>query len=394
MKTKLFFIIIAAAFLTQLYLIVTKPKLPSVQLHLKEQSFAELPNWANANKQTSLHAFQISCRAFLKQDPNKSIGSQYIDLKVKDWHPVCKAAMLIDTKSEAAAQTFFETWFKPVEFYLKKPVTGLFTGYYMPLLKGSLTKTEQYQVPIYNVPSNLITANLELFDSSLKHRRINGRIENNRLVPYYTREEINHGAIDKLSSVIVWVDSQLQRLILEIEGSGVVQLPDGKKIGIGYAGENGVAYTSIASVLIHKNVMTRDNASMQHIYRYFNEHPEEITPVLNQNKSFVFFTKLANHDALGAQGVPLTPGYSLAIDRKWIPIGAPLWLSTTRPDHALETQKPFHRLMIAQDTGGAIRGAVRGDVYWGEGEKATEIAGKMKNPGRYWLLLPRHVVIP
>jgi membrane-bound lytic murein transglycosylase A len=182
-------------------------------------------------------------------------------------------------------------------------------------------------------------------------------------------------------------------LFLEIQGSGIIELDDGSRVFIGYNGQNGAPYTAIAGVLIKQGVMTKDSASMQAIKRYLEANPAQINPVINQNQSFIFFHKLNLEGALGSQGVPLTPGYSLAVDRRWIPMGTPLWLSTTRPDSKnLDRNKPVQRLMVAQDTGGAIKGKVRGDVYWGEGEKATLIAGHMKNPGHYWLLLPRDAI--
>lgn len=357
---------------------------------LKQAAFTQLPGWQSAKVKKSLLAFQVSCKAFLKQDPERSVGSQHMKLKAKDWHPLCKAAMTINPVTEKAAREFFQTWFTPVEFVDNKPVRGLFTGYYMPLLHGSLTKTQKYNVPLYGVPSDLVTVNLADFDPGLKNRRVVGRIKEGKLVPYYTREAINNGAINQKAPVIVWVDNHIDRLFLEIQGSGTVELEDGSHIYVGYAGQNGAPYNPIARVLIDKGVMTKDNASMQRIRGYLDENPHELHKVLNQNKSFVFFRQLKDNAAQGAQGVSLTPGYSLAVDLKWIPLGAPLWLNTTRPDAQSDNKKVFQRLMIAQDTGGAIRGVVRGDVYWGAGDKATYIAGHMKNPGHYWLLLPRH----
>jgi membrane-bound lytic murein transglycosylase A len=353
-------------------------------------TFKNLPGWKSGEIQTSLQAFQISCKTFLRQHPEKQVGSKHIDLKIKDWQPACKAALAVPANSNQAARAFFETWFTPVAFHKGKPVRGLFTGYYMPYLKGSLTKTATYNVPIYSVPSNLVTADPKLFDSKLKHhRKFVGQVQKKKLLPYYTRAQINKGAINKFSSVIVWINDPVERQFLEIEGSGIVQLPDGKKMYIGYAGENGAPYTSIAQILINKGVMTRDNASMQRIRRYFKQHPKQVNAILNQNKSFVFFEALKQEAALGAQGVPLTAGYSLAIDRKWIPMGAPIWLSTTSPDKATKKENKLQRLMIAQDTGGAIQGKVRGDVYWGDGDEAVYTAGHMKNPGYYWILLPK-----
>ena len=390
MKNKLLYISLFVIALLVLTFVLWKPA--PHELGFRKASFSELPGWKNADTKKSLIAFQISCKAFLKQNPNKSVGSDYVNLKVKDWYPACNEALLIKADSTKQAKDFFQKWFTPVEFFNKKPVKGLFTGYYMPLLTGSIKKTKEYHIPIYGLPNNLIRINLELFDPELKNRRIVGRLKNNQIVPYYTRAEINQGAIAQSAPVIAWVNNSVDRSFLEIQGSGIIKLTDGSQLVVGYAGQNGAPYTPIAQVLIDKGVMTKHNASMQHIRQYLEENPAQLNPVLNKNKSFVFFETIHHEAAFGAQGVALTPGYSLAIDRKWVPLGAPVWLNTTRPDHLSSKQKAFQRLMIAQDTGGAIRGIVRGDVYWGAGERATSIAGRMKNPGHYWLLLPEHTL--
>lgn len=360
-------------------------------LHLKKASFSQLPGWSQANTQLSLAAFEKSCRVFVKQNRQTFVGSPFVNITAQDWHPICHAALNVDKSSSKQVKDFFQTWFVPVAFYDNHPISGLFTGYYLPLLHGSLTKSERYHVPIYRVPSDLITVDLGQFKPELKNQRIVGRIDGQQFVPFYTREEINQGAIEKTASVIVWVDNPVDRLFLEIQGSGIVQLDDGSKLFVGYAGQNGAPYTAIGQVLIKKGVMTKENASMQAIQDYLEAHPKDIDLVLNQNKSFVFFETLARESAIGAHGIELTTGYSLAVDRKWVPMGVPIWLNTTRPAYHADRQIPFQRLMIAQDTGGAIRGMVRGDVFWGAGKRATAIAGKMKNNGHYWLLLPRTV---
>jgi membrane-bound lytic murein transglycosylase A len=355
--------------------------------------FEQLPGWDASALKKSLNTFKTSCRAFIKQEPERVVGTDSITLQAKDWHPACRAALKLNPDSESVAKTFFQKWFVPVEFYDSKHLKGLFTGYYMPLIKGSHTKSAEYNVPIYGIPDDLVNVDLGLFISHLKNRKLVGRLSGNRLIPYYTREQINKGAIKNKAQVLLWIHSPIDRLFLEIQGSGVIELEDGSQEYIGYDAQNGAPYTAIAGVLIKKGVMTKDNASMQAIKRYLEEHPKQMDPIINKNKSFVFFRKLNLAGALGSQGVALTPGYSLAVDIQWIPMGTPLWLSTSRPDSKnLEANKPMQRLMIAQDTGGAIKGKVRGDVFWGGGERATLIAGHMKNEGHYWLLLPKHTV--
>lgn len=335
-------------------------------LALTKVSFEELPGWDKADVKKSLSAFQLSCKTFLKQEPSQATGSQLIKLKAGDWHPACKAALTLESISEEAARTFFEKWFHPLEFGQKKPVHGLFTGYYAPQLDGSLKKTSKYSTPIYGLPKH-------------KHKR------------HYTRAQIDKGVLKKKAPVIAWIRSPAERLFLEIEGSGVIQLKNGEKLYLGYAGENGAPYTSIGKVLIDRGVLTKDNASKSAIIRYLESHADKANNIMHKNKSFVFFENLKRPMAIGAKDTALTPGYSLAIDKKWIPLGAPLWLDTKRPDVEQNNEKQFQRLMIAQDTGGAIRGFMRGDIYWGTGKIATFLGEHMKNQGHYWLLLPKHI---
>lgn len=339
---------------------------------LTKVSFEELPGWDEADVKKSLLAFQKSCKTLLKQKPSNPTGSEHIKLKAGDWHPACKAAVALESISEDTAKIFFEKWFHPLEFEQKKPVSGLFTGYYMTRIDGSLHKTAKYTTPIYGLPK--------------------GKGQNNsKRSIHYTREQIDNGVIKKIAPVIAWIHSPIERLFLEIEGSGVIQLTNGEKIYLGYAGENGAPYTSISKVLIDRGIMTKHNASKSSIMRYLETHADKANDILHKNKSFVFFENLKKPIAIGAQDITLTPGYSLAIDKKWIPLGAPLWLNTKTPDVRQDSEKRFQRLMIAQDTGGAIHGFMRGDIYWGTGKIATYLGEHMKNGGHYWLLLPKHI---
>ncbi len=360
----------------------------------KEVTFEQLPGWQTGDFKKSFQTFQISCRIFTKQNPEHKAGTKKIDLQIKDWLPACHQALKINPATDLEAKSFFEKWFVPVEFNVNnQPVQGMFTGYYMPVLKGSHTETPEFNIPIYQMPSNLVTVHLGHFLPQYKNTKLVGRVDKARVMPFYTREEINKGAIKDTAEVLAWIHSPVDRVILEIQGSGVIEFNDGKKMYIGYDGQTGLTYTSIASVLIKKRILTKDNASMHNIKKYLEAHPQQMVEVLNQNKSFVFFQKLPNNAAYGSQNVPLTPGFTLAVDRKWIPMGMPLWLSTVQPDHInLNHSIPMNRLMIAQDVGGAIRGKVRGDVFWGEGDEATHIASHMKNKGHYWLLIPNQVL--
>ena len=392
MKNKLLYIgtIVVIIFLLLILFFWFKPK-KAIEIQLHPVSYSNLPGWKDGNLLPSFKTFLASCKVFLKLPPNKSVGSEFINLSARDWFPACQAAAQLNTPySLNQVRTFFQTWFKAVEFHDGRPVKGLFTGYYMSSLKGSLTPTKHFNVPIYGIPDDLVSVHLNDFDPAFKNKTIIGRVvKKHRFVPYHTREEIDNGALKGKAPVIAWVDNKIDRLFLEIQGSGVIELPDGSPLYVGYSAQNGAPYTAIAGVLIKEGVMTRDNASMQRIKSYLESHPEKIRPVLNQNKSFVFFEVSKTSDAFGTLGIALTPGYSMAVDPKWVPLGTPVWLNTSRPMLKTDKNLPFRRLMIAEDTGGAIRGPVRGDVYWGAGEKATSIAGKMKNPGHYWILLPK-----
>lgn len=383
------------------YPLKERPKLPQLStselpeskygLRLKTGRFENLFGWykLDAEIKSSLQAFLLSCNVFLKKNPDDFVGSDYIRLQAKDWYPACKAASLVDKNSEQAAREFFEKWFVPVQFKYARVVTGLFTGYYVPLVSGSLTKSKDFSVPIYALPSNLVSASLKNFSKNLPAKTIVGRVDGNRLVPFYTREQINAGMIDDNAEVLAYVGNEVDRLTIEIEGSGVIELPNKEHLLVGFAGTNGRAYRAIASVLIENDKMKRDKANMENIKKYFQKYPEEEKNVVNANESFVFFRKLPNNKVVGSQGVPLTPGFSMAVDRKWIPMGIPLWLNTSVYDVKSKEEVYLERLMIAQDAGGSIKGIVRGDIYFGEGEDAKKNALSVSSVGHYWLLLPR-----
>lgn len=347
------------------------PVVVNPELSLKRVNFQDLPGWDKARIKNSLIAFQQSCQNFLKLEPTHSAGSKQILLKAQDWQPACKAAVLINDNDEGKARQFFEHWFYPVELNKKKPVHGVFTGYYTPQVQGSLTKTREFNTPVYGLPRNL--------DWNNKKRN-----------SFPTREQIDSGALKNKAPILAWINSPAQRLFMEIEGAGVIKLDSGKNLYLGYAGENGAPYTSVGGALINKGIFTKDNASKNALQHFLEGNSKTAQAALHQNQSFVFFQHLQKPITIGAQGMALTPGYSLAIDRRWIPLGAPLWLDTKIPSKKTNQDKQFQRLMVAQDTGGAIRGLVRGDIYWGSSKRAAYLGEHMKNEGRYWLLLPKN----
>jgi membrane-bound lytic murein transglycosylase A len=308
---------------------------------------------------------------------------------------VCTRAAALDAANEAAVRAFFETEFAPYRISRGGIPEGLFTGYYEPLLNGSKTRAGPYQTPLLGVPSDLITVDLGRFREALRGQNIVGRVEQNRLVPYPTRAEIVRNGLPP-AQALVYVDDPVDAFFLQIQGSGRVMLDDGTTLRAAYAGQNGQPYTAIGGVLIQMGALTRENVSMQSIRAWLAANPDRMAELLDRNASYVFFNVQPLGDpsigAAGAQGVPLTPRASLAVDSNLHPYGVPLFLETTvpTPDGALPEPR-FDRLLIAQDTGGAIRGAVRGDVYWGFGDEAGAIAGRMRSMGTLTVLLPRAV---
>jgi membrane-bound lytic murein transglycosylase A len=264
---------------------------------------------------------------------------------------------------------------------------GLITGYYEPLLHGSRTFSPKYRYPVRAAPDDLLVVDLSTLYPELKNLRLRGRLQGNKVVPYYSRAEIEAGDAPLSGKELAWVDDPVELFFLQVQGSGRIVMDDGEIMRVGYADQNGYPYRSIGRWLVDNGELTLDQASMQGIKDWVRRNPQRLPELLNTNPSYVFFRELPNHDAgpLGALGVPLTPERSIAIDPRGMPLGAPVWLATTRPN----SNEAMNRLVLAQDTGGAIRGNVRADFFWGFGDQAGKLAGAMKQPGRMWVLLPR-----
>lgn len=355
--------------------------------YLKKTEYSALPGWEADNSADALAPLQKSCDAILKADAATTFGPLPYAGTYADWQDVCRK--LPDAADEAAARLFFAENFTPYEIWDDQDRDGLFTGYYEPVLRGSLTRKKPYLIPLYARPADLITVNLGDFKPGLKGETVMGRVKGEKLVPYYTRAEIEKGKL-KGQKKVVWVDDAVDAFFLHIQGSGRVILPKGKVMQVGYAAANGRAYTAIGKELVRRGALDKKDVSMQTIRAWLEAHPKEAPGVLDVNESYVFFRKLDTKAPLGAQGVELTPGRSLAVDRKLVPYGAPVWMDAETPEKTGRLQ----RLMIAQDTGGAITGAVRGDFFWGAGAEAAEKAGIMKSAGQAYILLPKTVEVP
>jgi len=346
---------------------------PAAVATLRPASFATIPGWRADDQRDGWEAFLRSCAALSSQPA---------------WGEVCTEASALAPVEPEAVRRFFVSRFTP--YQVVNPggsEHGLITGYFEPLLRGSRTASGPYRYPLYGVPDDLLVVDLSEVYPELRHLRLRGRIEGRRVVPYHSRVEIESGRARLEGREILWVDDPLDLFFLQVQGSGRVQLDTGETVHVGYADQNGHPYTSIGRTLVERGELTAEEASMQGIRAWAARSPGKVAEQLGQNASYVFFRELpaSGPGPLGTLGVPLTAGRSLAVDARSIPLGAPVFLATTWPRSA----EPLQRLMLAQDTGGAIKGGVRADVFWGFGAEAGELAGRMREQGRLWVLLPR-----
>ncbi len=350
-------------------------------------TYAALPGWQTDHQAETLAAFRLSC-AHLTENLGGNGQAASLGGTASAWQPACVAAASVSA-TDSDARAFFESWLQPFALSQDGNPSGLFTGYYEPEMRGARAPGGEYEVPLLAKPNDLVSVDLGAFADDLKGRRITGRIEKTSFVPYYDRAEIEGGALRSRRLEFLWLAYPVDAFFLQIQGSGRVRLADGRIIRVNYAGQNGRPYVPIGRVLMERGQIPRDQVSLQTIRAWLDAHPSEAAEVMNTNPSFVFFrevTGLKPEDGPpGALGAQLTPGRSVAVDRAYIPLGAPLFIDTTDP---LDGQ-PFRRLMVAQDTGGAIKGAVRADIFYGWGADAEARAGKMRGQGRAFVLLPR-----
>ncbi|HET9212810.1 MAG TPA: MltA domain-containing protein [Thermoanaerobaculia bacterium] len=365
------------------------------RLVLKPATFQDLPGWHGDAVEEALPAFLLSCQKIDSLPdgvPVSDKGSEIFAGRAGDWRPLCAEAARIPPGDREAVRRFFETRFQPWSARNHGNPLGLFTGYYEPLLHGSRKRHGRYTVPLYGRPPELVTVDLGRFRDDLRGRRIAGKVVEGSLIPFPDRREIDEGALAGRKLEIVWVDDPIGAFFLQVQGSGRVELAEGGEIRVGYAAQNGRPYTSIGKALIQSRALNPETVSLQTIRAWLEAHPDKIDQVLEKDASYVFFQEVKGEGPLGAEGVPLTPGRSLAVDLNYLPLGVPLWLSGGMPaPQEGEPDRKLHRLLIAQDTGGAIRGPVRGDLFWGFGPEAEAVAGRMKHRGKLWVLLPKGI---
>ncbi|MFN7835781.1 MAG: murein transglycosylase A [Burkholderiaceae bacterium] len=307
---------------------------------------------------------------------------------------VCSMAALQGSAPPMAAEPakrWIERYFTAYEV-LPGDERSLFTGYYEPELRGSLQADQIYRTPLYGAPPDLLTVQLATLYPALKNQRVRGRLDGNKVVPYFSRADMARGQTGQ-AQALVWIDDPLDAFLLEVQGSGRVTLPDGQSWRLGYADQNGHPYVAIGKKLVEWGELPASEATIPGIRSWARAHPGRVRELLDQNPSVVFFRKTPLTDPMvgpnGSLGVPLTPERSLAVDPSVVPLGSMVFLDTTRPDGA-----PFQRLLLAQDTGGAIKGRVRGDIFWGWGSQAGELAGVTRQSGRLWLIWPKGLAPP
>lgn len=340
---------------------------------LEPTGFEALTGWKDDDVTAAFGAFVEGCTALRTQTR---------------WTDVCSRAAGLSNTDADAIRAFFETGFVPHRVVGAEPdAPGLLTGYYEPLLHGSRTPDARFRHPIFAAPDDLITVDLAGVAPDTRNIRLRGRLQGRKLVPYWSRAEIEEGKARLAGRELVWVDDAVELFFLQVQGSGRVRLPDGSTVRVGYADQNGHPYRSIGRVLVDRGDLPLEKASMQGIKAWGQANPSRLAALLAENPSYVFFRELPAGDGgpLGALGVPLTPGRSIAVDPTVVPLGAPVFVSTTWPN----SPRAMDRLVMAQDTGGAIRGAVRADFFWGFGAEAGEQAGRMRQPLKMWVLLPR-----
>lgn len=346
---------------------VPKPAEPPLQA----ASWSDLPGWQEDDPLRAFEAFRASCSA-LEGKPL--------------WRATCASAR--ETSPTSDIRAWFEAQFQP--WALVNPDgsrTGLVTGYYEPLLKGSRARKPPYLSPLFAPPEDMVVVELAELYPELKNLRLRGRVEGRKLVPYYSRAEWAKQEETRGGGALFWIDDPLDLFFMQVQGSGQIVLDDGTRVRVSYADQNGHPYRSIGKWLADQGELKVEQASMQNIKAWARANPKRVQELLNANPSLVFFRELPVNGSgpPGALGVPLTPERSIAVDPRIVTLGAPVFLATTWPNEA----RPLNRLMLAQDTGGAIRGAVRADFYWGSGAEAGSQAGRMRQQGSMWVLMPR-----
>ncbi|MBJ26543.1 MAG: murein transglycosylase [Alphaproteobacteria bacterium] len=389
---KCFMFLITLVFVTAGCVPLTETPSLTNNIRFEPTNFSNIPYWDDDDHEIALEAFNRSCKAILNNPYDTNITTQNPH-KNKNWFAVCEIASTLERANNNAAKKFFEKFFVPYSVGQGSIKEGLFTGYYEPVIRGSLSRSERYNVPLYGIPSDMISIKLNEFSDDFPDKVITGRLQGSKFVPYYTRSDIENGKAGLQGSEIAWLEDYTDSFFLHIQGSGQILFEDGSRKRISYAASNGHKYFAIGRKLIQDGEIPKTEISMQRIREWLKQNPSRAKSLTEQNPSYIFFRWNNNTNTkvgpIGSQGIPLTSGRSIAIDRRFFTFGTPIWLKTKIPAAQENKKQDIYRLVIAQDTGSAIKGIIRGDLFIGTGDEAGEIAGKMKEIGRYWVFLPK-----
>ncbi len=388
-------------------------KIPNAAL--EPVGWDDLDGWAGDDHASAFATFYASCRPIVRSNAFRLAAEHRRPARARLAHTaptapatlsgdarpvraaldqVCSRAVKEGRLETQAARQFFETNFVPVRIRKLGDSAGFLTGYYEPIVDGSRFPTREFSVPLYRRPRDLVAPGVPDGAPFPNTGRALRRTAEGELVPYYDRGEIEDGALDGQHLEICWLRSATDALFIQIQGSARIRLEDGALLRINYAAHNGYSYVPVGRVLIERNLVPREEMSMQRIREWMHDHPEEAKDVRRQNRSVVFFRILGLNDdteAIGGQGIPLSAGRSIAVDKALHVYGTPFFIEADLPLASPRSQTPFRRTMIAQDTGSAIVGPARADLYFGAGDEAGQVAGRIRQPGRFAILLPREL---
>lgn len=354
-------------------------------------AWKDIAGWASDDHAQAYKAFRVSCTSIAAQQ-NPPDDSKALGASLREPCRLAKARAITD---DATARAFFEENFVPLQISRLGEDAGFVTGYYEPILEGSRTRTDVFNVPVYRRPSNLFVRGFTQDSPSLPNKGpVYRKIGRRKLVPYYDRAQIEDGAIAGRGLEICWLKDQTDLLFAQIQGSARIRLQDGSTIRINYDAHNGYPYTAVGRILIERGIIPREQMSMQKIREWMEQNPDGANEVRRQNRAYVFFRQVPLSDKdepVGAQGVPLTPGRSIAVDNSLHVYGTLFFIEGELPIESPQAKTPFRRLMVAQDTGSAITGPARADIYYGAGAEAGRISGRFRHNMRFVMLVPKRV---
>lgn len=351
-------------------------------LNVKKVSFSDLDGWNNDDFKEIIPVFSKNCSLIVKNG-NEYIYQSQIKIKTSDYKKICQKFSWKNIKTSEQMKKFLEDEFVPYAVGDRDNYDGKFTSYYEAEINASFEKDAKYKYPIYGKPTDLIEVNLKDFGDDFPNVRLVGRVENGKFIPYYNRKHIENEGIN--APVIMWGDDLVDIHFMQIQGSAIAHMSDGSDLRIGYADNNGHKFKGIGGILLSKKIIAPKDASMITIREWLRKNPQKAAELMAENERFIF-QRLSDADGpIGALGIPLSAGRSIAVDNKYIPLGAVMWLDTYSPDN-----EDIKKTVFAQDIGGAIKGIVRGDYFWGHGEQALSEAGRMNSVGKYYILAPKN----